>query len=483
MCGDDPDSTKAFDDSDVQGDKALKQGLAASDGQDALVIPKNDFGKFNEAFGRDFVSMFNEFKPVPEYVVPTSVDQAWRDIGNGLRKASRSFERKLLALKKDGAWEGKTIQAAFDNAMQSTAEPFYTGTAALRAAELVHKFRDTFQYVNKHLVQDIDGTFPTLYDRYLDDKSAKTETRSAGRGGVYQVTTTPNVKQVEEDYNSWMRSIMNGSYIPGVKDVQGGYPQFVVDTTSKPNTPPQIPGVNLDSPGSGAPSLSSSGGGTPSMSAGGTSTLPTMPTASSLGKGGLASTGDQGQQQASQGATDALSGAADAAKSGLSGASDAANQAMSGATNAATQAASALQGLANKKPGLPEGVLNLGKGAKASGGSSLGGGRAGGGGSGGGARLGSELPASRPAAQSVSASSTGANPTTAAKAGIGSSSPGAGAPAAGSKGAGGDGKEHKVSKALRTRRNGATIAGEAEAVVSVVGDEGQQESDAQASRQ
>jgi hypothetical protein len=71
----------------------------------------------------------------------------------------------------------------------------------------------------------------------------------------------------------------------------------------------------------------------------------------------------------------------------------------------------------------------------------------------------------------VSANSSGTNATTASKSGIGSSSPGAGAPAAGSRGAGSDGKEHKVSKALRTRRNGTDIAGEAEAVVAVVGDD------------
>lgn len=431
-------------------------------------MPKNDLGKFNEAFGRDFVSMFNEFSPVPEHVVPTSVDEAWREIGDGLRGATQAFKDKLDALNQGGAWEGKTIQAAFDNAMQSTDEPFYTGTAALRGAELVHKFRDTFQYVNEHLVQDIDGTFPTLYDRYLDDKSEKTETRSAGRGGVYQVTTTPDVKQVEEDYNSWMRSIMNGSYVPGLKDVQGGYPQFVVDKTAKPETPPQIPGVNLDSPGSSPPSVSS-GGGTPSFTTPGTSSLPTRPESSLAQFTGAENLGQQ--QQAPQGASDALSAATEAAKSGLSGASDAANQAMSGATNAATQAAGALQGLAGKKPGLPEGVLSLGKGATGSGGSSLGTGKSGGGGGAGSARMGSDLPPSRPAAQTASANSSGTNATTASKSGIGSSSPGAGAPAAGSRGAGSDGKEHKVSKALRTRRNGTDIAGEAEAVVAVVGDD------------
>lgn len=467
MCGDGPDPTPEVNDDDVKGDNALPKGLAASDGQDTLKLgPKQPY---LEAFdSKTFVEVFNQFKDVQNYTVATSVDEAWREIGRMLQEYSRSFQDRVDQLCKEGGWEGESIKAAYDNATASTAEPFYTGTAAKRSAELVHKFRDTLDYVVNNLVHDVGGTFNTLYDRYLYDLSDKTQYVSDGYSAV-PITTTPDAKRIEEHYNSYMRNIMNESYKPGLTDVGNGYPQFSLDTTPAVKDAPQTPGTPITAgsgPASGTPS---SGAGTPSFTAPKSTATPSIPKSP-------ASTLPQGLPQGLQ---DGASQAANAAQTGLSGATDAAKQATSGATDAAKQAAAALQKLGGQKPTLPEGVLNLAKGLKNStpgSGAKVGGGSKG-------PSLGAlpkGLP-SRTASPITTAANTGAaSPAAASRSGIGSSSPGAGAPAAGARGAGADGKEHKASKALRNRKNGAGIVGESEAVVSVIGDEGDQK---QASQQ
>jgi hypothetical protein len=62
-------------------------------------------------------------------------------------------------------------------------------------------------------------------------------------------------------------------------------------------------------------------------------------------------------------------------------------------------------------------------------------------------------------------------PAAAAGAGLanGAGSPGAGAPAAGHRGGDQNGKGHQVNKALRRKKNGKDVIGDAEAAVPVVG--------------
>lgn len=467
MCGDGPDPTPEVNDDDVKGDNALPKGLAASDGQDTLKLgPKQPY---LEAFdSKTFVEVFNQFKDVENYTVATSVDQAWRDIGDLLHSKSGTFKDQLNHLLEGGDWEGESIKAAFDNAIKSVEEPFYTGTAAMRGAELVHKFRDTLDYVVNNLVHDVGGTFNTLYDRYLYDLSDKTQYVSDGYSAV-PITTTPDAKRIEEHYNTYMRNIMNESYKPGLTDVGNGYPQFSLDTTPAVKDAPQTPGSPI-TPGSGpASGTPSSGAGTPSFTPPKSTATPSIPKSPTNAL----------PQGLPQGIQEGASQAADAAQTGLSGATDAAKQATSGATDAAKQAAAALKKLGGQKPTLPEGVLNLAKGLKTStpgSGAKVGGGSKG-------PSLGAPpkgLPSRTASPITTAANSSAASPVGASRSGIGSSSPGAGAPAAGARGAGSDGKEHKVSKALRNRKNGAGIVGEAEAVVSVVGDEGDQK---QASQQ
>jgi hypothetical protein len=79
--------------------------------------------------------------------------------------------------------------------------------------------------------------------------------------------------------------------------------------------------------------------------------------------------------------------------------------------------------------------------------------------------LASATPMTAPATTAAKA------PAAATGAGLanGAGSPGAGAPAAGQRGGDQNGKGHQVNKALRRKKNGKDVIGDAEATVAVVG--------------
>jgi hypothetical protein len=497
VCGDDPKLADINKD-DVNKDKgnALSDGITASDGQDALTLPSNKKPRLMEAFGeKKFEHVWPLVAGIQKDAAPSSIDEAWRNIGEQLHTSALDFETALKSLEKTGDWKGETIKAAFENAIKSVSEPFYTGTAALRGAELVHKFRDVMNYVHDNLVRDPLGHFPDMWQRYefdLNNIWQSTEGAPGQQEAGYIQTTPAQQEQIKKYYDEYMHLVMVDSYEPGIEDIYGGYPQFVQNT--EPAQPITIPGLP-EKPGqptdkTGQNTSTGDGGGTPPFGGGGLqkpdlgkpsipkTSLPSLPewqqNQTKL-PGDVDNSGQNDQRRPSL--TDPLPTGQNGLPSGLT---NAANQAMGAATQAASQAAKASpsglsKGLGNK-PKLPEGALQLGKGGTGPG---AGGARGGGGG----ASLGAGLPrlGGLPAAATHAAAAGAGGP------GTGAATPAMGPPGTpGSAGQGAGGaqqsKEHKANKALRRRQNGTEIAGEAEAVVPVIGqdqgpDQGQDQRD------
>jgi hypothetical protein len=161
---------------------------------------------------------------------------------------------------------------------------------------------------------------------------------------------------------------------------------------------------------------------------------------------------------------------------GIDGLTNPVKSAMDAATGAAKDAAgqiadamkSAAQGGQDPNAfgaqGPPEGVLGLGPQGLGSGGAGKGAGGVGGAGA---------MPLNLASGKAVDTPATAAAkasaPSTGAGLGSGAGSPGAGAPAAGQRGGDQNGKGHQVNKALRRKKNGKDVIGDADAVVAVVG--------------
>lgn len=493
MCGIDGDLTPGIDNEDVDGDNALPKGVAKVDGEDTLHEYANPDGKgtgpYNNPYvenfdARHFPDVFNDTVYISNDSPPSSDDQIWRDVGNKLHTATGNFERELRSLKTGSGWEGRTIEAAFDNAIQSVNEPFYTGTAALRAAQLTRKWREVVQYVMDNLINDPKGEFDSLLARYNHDLEWKNVTYAAENYSqtVEEHTTEADKEEVRQQYDEYMRIVMNKSYSQGTEDIWGNYPQFVDGTgTEKPSEIPGLPqkpskpGDDTGGPkngGGGTPSFGggtpSFGGGTPSLGGAGMS-IPKTP-GTSLPEGlpkPPQTPGDPTTPGQSTGSPTDPSQAIGPASGLASGAGQALGSAM--------QAAKAAPGGPPKSPGpkpkMPEGALQLGKGAKGSGAGGTGGGK-------GGASLGGVpkgLPSGLPGQPTAATQAAAAKFQPGVGAGAGMGPPGT--PGGAGHGAGGaqQGKEHKLNKALRSRKKGAEIAGEAEAVVPVIGQDQDQD--------
>ncbi len=169
----------------------------------------------------------------------------------------------------------------------------------------------------------------------------------------------------------------------------------------------------------------------------------------------------------------ALTGLTNPATSALSPATDAVKQAL----GSANQAGGAPGGLPGGLPKAPSGLG--GNGPDALNGGAPGTGGPHGGGGGGGAGIGPRgLDIAKPLGAPIAAVS---NATGAAGLPVGASPAGAGSSAGGGPAGGGgggqrgpNGKEHKSNKALRRTSNGELIMGDVDAVVPVIGDDGQE---------
>lgn len=292
----------------------------------------------------------------------------------------------------------------------------------------------------------IDGYYATMRNSKANVDAAK----SAYEEAVNSYSDHTN--DINNVYNDHAKKIM-AIYEGNIKDVASHHPK--INAADPPQANPNVNGpANI---GGGGPTGLGGGGGTPKV-----------PTPSSLlGKNNpLNTTNTPNKTNTPKIPTDALNALNNAAQKGAQQAGNAAQQ----AGNAAQQAlGKALSGAQNGTPKVPEGVLGLGP--KGLGGVGKGGGAGGGRGGGGGARA----TTPRPTTNSTAASKApGAAAAKVSRAGVsGSGGAGAGAPAAGNR-SGGSEKLHKANKALRTMRNGQEVMGEADAVVSVLGDEPQE---------
>jgi hypothetical protein len=475
------DLTPGIDNEDVTGDNKLSPDIAGSDFENTLQPKYQDPKPIMENFDeRHFPGTWDEIFGIGNDGAPSGDDQIWREVGNLLHTATDDFKSTIKSLRDSGAgWKGKTIEAAFDNAIESINEPFYTGTAALRAAQLTRKWREVVRYVQDNLQNDPRGEYSTLMERYNHEYNYKTVDYVDGTSMDDRLTTAADKAEVNAHYDEYMRHVMKDSYKACTERIWVGYPQF--DSSQATEAPgkipglPEIPGQPTDTSGDQS---TGGGGGTPSFGGGGgpTPSIPRTPGPSlpdGLPEGLTDQTqlpGDATTPGQSTGSPLTDPSQAMGTASGLAGA---AQQALGSATQAAKAAPGGSPKGPGSKPKMPEGALRLPKGGQGSGAGGSGGGS-------GGASLGGA-----PKGLSTGLPGQPAAATQATAAGTSGPGTGAGAPAMGppgtpggaGHGAGGaqQGKEHKVSKALRSRKTGSQIAGDAEAVVPVIGEDQDQD--------
>jgi hypothetical protein len=419
---------------------------------------------------------------------PDAIDKhriAWTQHGVDLKKDSETFKntvRKTIT----GKWEGESAAAAEAATHHVTETSIYDFTPASNAlASRLQMLHDAFHEIKKtfpkgnNLIDsgnfDTDGlnkAIDSFNKRYHVDGSG--HLRNNSDGYVTAADALKELQQIRDSIRDYQIAVQlfRDTYNPTVETVAANFPML-----------PDPPNMKFDPSGPGGPGgpgPGTNGGGPPG---GGGSGKPAITTpdfgknkaipdlGKDLGKGDIkpidpslpdipvTPTSDP-TQTASQGLDNALNGASQALQSGLGAATQAAQQAAQGAAGA------------GKTPALPEGALGLGPkpdDSKGVGGAGKG---AGSGGGVGGQKPVARLSSSQPAASAaVTRASVPAAGVSSAMGGAGSPGMGGGgAPGAGGKGAS-DQKEHKGNKALRSRKNGADIVGDTDAVVPVLGGE------------
>lgn len=398
--------------------------------------------------GVSFQSVYDHMVSADRDVAPNFTTK-WGEVADRLGQAVGRFENSLLSLETaDDRWIGSTRDAAIGNVTSSLSEV----RSASRGAEAMSVLVDVYSRTITTAIENIVDN----YQNYVSDLNEFKEHQD----------------EVRQNYATFAQNSMKSGFAPYISAVAKNNPAFTTGTAPQVGPPPSpTPTPGIGGPGtggSGGPSPGGAGSPKPPDASGflsqvGKASMPTAPTANPT-PGGTPSMPEL--------PTDALSGLGDAAGGLGDAAKDAANQAGDAAKQALDQAMNAAKG---GPAGLPEGVLGLGpnglNGAvKSGGGSGVRGAGGGGGGSGTGG-LGSKPAGAATAAAGKSSTA----PVTASRAGLSTSagSPGAGAPAGGHRG-GADGKEHKASKALRRRKNGENVVGDSEAVVAVLGSDGQE---------
>jgi hypothetical protein len=440
---------------------------------------------------------FNQLKAENDALNPTALDNqatAWTQHGTELKSASETFRDKVRGAI-TGHWSGESAAAAEAATHHVTETSIYDFTPASDAlkqrlallsgafAAIKSNFPPGNDLIDKgnFNAQQLDAKIDEFNSKYHIDGSGHLRNNSDG-----YVTAADALRELEQIRNSirdYQKAVQlfRDTYNPTVEAATDNFPQL----PSPPNMTfgPQGPGPNPTGTGpynntDGGPQ--GGGGGGPAISPtdfGKNKAIPDL--GKDLGKdpGKDLGTGDTKPIDPSQTdlpdtstTSDPTQTAAQALDPALNAASQALQSGLGAATQAAQQAAQGAMGAT--KPALPEGALGLGpkpEDPKGVGGAGKGGAAAAGGGAG------AHQPAARLSSQPTSAvaGAKAAMPAAASSAMSGMGSPGmggGGAPGAGGKGAS-DGKEHKGNKALRTRKNGADIIGDNDAVVPVLGGE------------
>ncbi|MED5814285.1 hypothetical protein VST63_18135 [Mycolicibacterium sp. 050232] len=409
----------------------------------------------------------------------------WTTHGTNLKEDSETFKEKVGDAI-TGKWSGDSATTAEAASKQVTKTSIYDFAAS--SEEISDRLKvlsaafDTVQtkfkeFENHNLIDDVENkNWQNLQDEvtkfnneYHFDDSGHLRNRD---GGYVNVDTAVDAKkrlqQSIDDYTAAVQ-VFDDTYAPAIAAV----------ATNFPNLPP-LPNMKFEAPtgdptgpggpgGPGGTSPFTPGGGGP----GGIKPLDK----SALDKLNANKPTDLDKLKpidqkpidqkdlTTDPTKDALESLTDPTKSAMDTATNAAKDAIGQAMDAAKNAAQ--NPLGQGMGGPPEGVLGLGP--QGLGGAGAGAGK-GAGGAGGGVPLRgmpSGLPSSAPAtaAAKMPAGAAGAG----AGLGSGAGSPGAGAPAAGQRAGDQNGKGHQVNKALRRKKNGKDVIGDAEAAVPVVG--------------
>jgi hypothetical protein len=396
-----------------------------------------DFSQFR------FIDLYELLYPVPDDVAP-GMSQGWLEVKNGIITALHDFQTGLQLLESasdpSDTWKGATQAAAMKNieASYPVLDQYHPDSVST-VAGVLSVLAQAFSTTMANTVNDIVSNYES-YEAGLRDFPKHRDT-------------------IEDGYNKFAQKVMAKIYTPGITDIAQNYPSFYSGALPSPQ-PPSGPSDKTGTTGG----WTAGGGPVPAGGASGAFSVPDV-TAPNLP--GMPSTPGDGQVlSAPQTSADPAS-ALTAATQGLSSLSSPLQSALGQAASAAQQGAnSGALGAANGLAKLPpEGALGLGpNGFKGSAGAV---GRAGGG------VAGPRLPMGKPAAGGNMADRTvaaGARAGLGATSGVAGGAPGAaGAPAGGNHGAAAGG-QHQPAKALRRRKNGDEIIGDAHAVVAVLGE-------------
>jgi hypothetical protein len=378
----------------------------------------------------EFEEVYAQISLASDMIAPGH-GEVWAEIKAALFRALRDFERDRFDLEEqDDAWKGQTYDEVKGNLDSSFPELETAANGAELQGLLVQAFESTILTTRENIVP--------LWDDYQNSKKV-TEFWDDTKG---QYDTY--ARDVMQDYADAINAIAKNNPVftdAGIpelgqddgddgSDTTGGGGSEGFDGLGSPNGPGPFTGTEIPDFGSATvPDL--------------TDTTPALPIANPSGLNNP---------------TDAVRAASDAARNGLGSATDAAKQAADSA----------------HKPSLagpgdpPEGVLGLGP--KGLGDSPRGGGAGGKTGAGAGPRLPRGLADGRPTGAATTSATrlpSVAGPVTGAGPGM-MGPPGAGAPTGAQRG-GDNNNGHQVLKALRRKKNGQDVVGDADAVVPVLG--------------
>ncbi|WP_124713219.1 hypothetical protein [Mycolicibacterium nivoides] len=430
--------------------------------------------------GKSFVFMRKERDSLnPGKIAQLGKD--WTEHGDTLKTTSKDF-KETVNKTIEGKWSGESAAAAEAASKQVTKTSIYDFTLASDAIAdrltVLHdaftSLRDQFPtYANDQLIEKgdfdkakLDAKIADFNSKYHIDGSGYLRNNDDG-----YVTAADALKQLDEinrSIDAYQKAVQlfQNIYNPTVEAVTRNFPNLP--------TPPNMKYGDPTAPGGpgGPTSPGGPGGGTSPFKPGGGSGIKPFDK-SDLDKLKTDKPTDLDKYKPiDQKPTDQKDSTTDPTKDALDNLKDPIKSAIDSATNAAKdalgQAMDAAKNAAGQNPlgqglgGPPEGVLGLGP-------QGLGGAGAGkgAGGAGGGVPL-RGMPSGLPTTAPVTTAAKVTAPAAAAGLGAGAGSPGAGAPAAGQRGDQ-NGKGHQVNKALRRKKNGKDVIGDADASVPVVG--------------
>jgi len=430
--------------------------------------------------GKSFVFMRKERDSLnPGKIAQLGKD--WTEHGDTLKTTSKDF-KETVNKTIEGKWSGESAAAAEAASKQVTKTSIYDFTLASDAIAdrltVLHdaftSLRDQFPtYANDQLIEKgdfdkakLDAKIADFNSKYHIDGSGYLRNNDDG-----YVTAADALKQLDEinrSIDAYQKAVQlfQNIYNPTVEAVTRNFPNLP--------TPPNMKYGDPTAPGGpgGPTSPGGPGGGTSPFKPGGGSGIKPFDK-SDLDKLKTDKPTDLDKYKPiDQKPTDQKDSTTDPIKDALDNLTDPVKSAIDSATNAAKdalgQAMDAAKNAAGQNPlgqglgGPPEGVLGLGP-------QGLGGAGAGkgAGGAGGGVPL-RGMPSGLPTTAPATTAAKVTAPAAAAGLGAGAGSPGAGAPAAGQRGDQ-NGKGHQVNKALRRKKNGKDVIGDADASVPVVG--------------